>query len=455
MQFFYDGQLRRYLSQMIRMLSGFKVKNGDGTEKSVAVMYGDMSRNVASVMRDNSENKITNVPRISLYINGLSLDTKRLGDATYTQNVYIRERKIDPDTNEYQNVQGQNFTVERILPTPFNLRVKADIVTSNTEQKLQILEQILVLFNPSFEIQTTDNYVDWTSLTTVYLSEVQWSNRTIPVGAESENDVATLGFDAPIWISPPAKVKRMGVIHSIITNIFDEHGDIQEDFFENSSPISRVNVTPGNYGIFVYGNQVKLLAGYQNISHEILDPNIKYGIDTNWSSLLDLYGEFKAGVSLIYLKQNTGYEIVGTCSIDPTDPNILLASWDPDTYPTNDIINGRTSIDAIIDPYTYDPGSVIVGIRYLILNSIGSKDNTNGLGPNAWRSTSGDDFYANANDLIEWDGTQWNVVFDSENFTNVIFTRNLKTGIQYKWDGTSWTKSVDGEYFAGSWSILL
>lgn len=440
---------------MIRMLSGFKVRAGDGTEKSVPVLYGDMTRSVANILKDNSDNKLSNTPRISLYINGLSLDTKRLGDASYTQNVYIRERRINPETDQYENVQGQNFTVERILPTPFNLRVKADIWATNTEQKLQILEQILVLFNPSFEIQTTDNYVDWTSLTTVYLSEVQWSNRAIPVGAESDIDVATLGFDTPIWISPPAKVKRMGVIHSIITNIFDEKGEIQEDFFESGKPMARVNVTPGNYGIFVYGNQVKLLAGYQNISHDVIEPNVKYGVDTSWTGLLDLYGEFKAGVSQIYLKQSTGYEIVGNCSIDPADPTVLIASWDPDTYPTNDIINGRTTIDAIVDPYTYDPGSVVLGIRYLILNPIGSTENPNGVGPKAWRSLSGDDFIANANDIIEWNGSQWNVIFDSEESTETVFTRNLKTGIQYKWDGISWTKSVDGEYFAGSWSILL
>ena len=55
------------------------------------------------------------------------------------------------------------------MPTPYTLSMKADIWTSNTDQKLQLLEQILVLFNPALEIQTTDNYIDWTSLSVVYL----------------------------------------------------------------------------------------------------------------------------------------------------------------------------------------------------------------------------------------------------------------------------------------------
>ena len=92
---------------------------------------------------------------------------------------------------------------------------------------------------------------------------MQWSNRTIPVGADSEIDVATLEFDTPIWITPPAKVKSMGVITSIITNIFTEpSGDIDPDFLFGQ-PAARVNATPGNFGIFVLANQIKLLAGYE------------------------------------------------------------------------------------------------------------------------------------------------------------------------------------------------
>jgi hypothetical protein len=437
------------------MLSGFKVQAGDGTQKVVPVLYGDMTRNVANILRDNSENKLPSAPRISLYVNGLSLDTKRLQDSSYTQNVYIRERKINPETNQYENVQGQNYTIERIMPTPFNLRVKADIWASNTEQKMQILEQILVLFNPSLEIQTTDNYVDWTSLTVVYLSQVQWSNRTIPVGGESDIDVATLEFDTPIWITPPAKIKTMGVITSIISNIFTEPtGPINPDFMFGE-PAARTVVTPGNFGLFVLGNQIKLLAGYENISHEVISPNVKYGTDTNWLSVLDIYGEFKAGVSQIYLKQPTGYDVVGTCTVDPVDSNIMLVNWDPDTYPSNTIIGGRGSIDAIIDPFTYNPGAVATGIRYLILNPIGSTKNPAGAGPSYWRNNDGDDFYANANDIIMWDGFTWNIIFDSKTIDTVIYVLNMTTQIQYKWDGISWTKSIDGEYFAGNWRLIL
>ena len=153
---------------------------------------------------------------------GLELDRDRLADATYTGKVHLRERAYDANGEEYLNTQGKNVTVERLMPTPYTLQVSADIWSTNTDQKLQIMEQILMLFNPSLEIQTTDNYVDWTSLSVVEIENVNFSSRSIPVGTESEIDIATLGFRTPIYISPPAKVKKLGVITSIIMSIFNE-----------------------------------------------------------------------------------------------------------------------------------------------------------------------------------------------------------------------------------------
>jgi len=56
MEYFYDGQVRRYLAQALRMLAGFKTQAGDGTLKVVPVLYGDMTRQVAQILKGNSEN---------------------------------------------------------------------------------------------------------------------------------------------------------------------------------------------------------------------------------------------------------------------------------------------------------------------------------------------------------------------------------------------------------------
>lgn len=435
------------------MLSGFKVVGVDGVEKVVPVMYGDISRQGATVLRDNSENKLPSAPRISVYISDLQLDQSRLADASYINKLFIRERGIDPTTNTYVTTQGQNYTIERLMPTPYKLNIKADIWTTNTEQKLQVLEQILVLFNPSFEIQTTDNYVDWTSLTAIYLEDIVFTNRSIPVGTDSDIDVATVGFETPIWITPPGKITRMGIIQTIISNIFNESGQISPDFIYGQSS-NTVYVTPGNYSIIVLYNKIYLMP-YNSpvIENSPTDLPTNYGQYSSWSKLLDQYGEFRAGASRIYLMKQDGTEIVGTGSLDPSDDTILLANWDPDTYPTNTIIAGRGTIDAIVDPLSYNPRTLISGLRYLILGDIGNTINQNGA--RAWKNTDGSDFIAKANDLIEWDGNNWNIIFDASTAKDIVYVTNLKTGVQYKWDTEEWVKSFDGEYKGGYWRIAL
>ena len=453
MEFFYDAQLRRYIAQTMRMLSGFKTRAADGTEKTVPVLYGDMSRQVASLIRDNSENKIPSAPRISIYISDMQLDRSRLADATYVNKLNIRERNIDEDTGEYTTEQGVNYTIERLMPTPYMLTLKADIWSTNTDQKLQILEQILVLFNPSFEIQTTDNYVDWTSLTTIMLNDIVFSNRSIPVGTESEIDVATLTFETPIWITTPGKLKRLGVIQTVIANIFNESGDV-DPLFISGKPASTQYITPGNYGLLVLNNKIQLVADTGAVTESNpTDISVKWPPSINWYRLLDQYGEFRAGSSRIHLSRPDGPEIVGTIAIDPADESIMLVNWDPDTYPTNTIIGSRGTIDAIINPLTYNPAGSVAGKRFLILENIGSSENSDG--PNAWKNSNGSDFIASADDIVAWDGNNWSIVFDASATDSITYVTNLRTGVQYKWDGEIWSKSFEGEYPAGSWRLVL
>ena len=183
---FYDGQIRKYLVQVMRLLSNFSYKTGDGTLKQVPVVYGDLTRQVSAIIRDNSENKIPSAPRMAVYITGLELDRDRTSDSSYINKRHIRERSYNESTGEYENDQGRQYTIERLMPTPYRLTMNVDIWATNTDMKLQIMEQILMLFNPSLDIQTTDNYVDWTSLTTVMLDTVNFSSRSIPVGVDSK-----------------------------------------------------------------------------------------------------------------------------------------------------------------------------------------------------------------------------------------------------------------------------
>jgi len=483
MQHFYDGQIRRYITQTIRVLSNFVVKYGDGTLHRVPVAYGDADKQAASILRQNSENKINSTPRIAVYVTGLALDRERLADSSYVGKVHIREREIAND--QYTYGQGKNYTVERLMPTPFKLTMKVDIWSANTDQKLQILEQILVLFNPSLELQTTDNYIDWTSLSVLNLNDIAWSGRQIPIGTqESPIDIATLTLDTPIYISAPAKVKHLGVITKIISNIWEGASNTPNNYIEGlgndlyapttsfSSLMAEDVITITDYHIEVYNNkqgvgQATLLGKTENSlpRDPSLEIPIRQGSPLNWEEVLAVYpGQFIAGSSKLYLTQPNGTEITGTVAINPLDSTVLTVTWDQDTLTSNtDIVtNGvRTSpgtFDAIINPQKVYPGNgmqnVVAGDRFLIIEDIG--DPINQDGPDAWKSTSGVDFYAVANDIIEWTGTQWNVIFDSAQETDaMVWQTNIYTGVQYLWNGVSWVKSFEGDYRAGQWRLVL
>ena len=216
-QFAYDGQIRRFVTQFIRMLSNFQVEfgqdsNGDKTLQSVPIYYGDVSRQAAMILRNNSENSLNAVPAIATYISALTYDRERLQNPYYEGIMRVREQVYDSGTGQYTGAQDGIYTVERLMPAPYKLQMKLDIWTSNTDQKHQLIEQITPLFNPGLEIQSSDNYLDWTSLSVCELESVTWTSRSIPMGTEDPIDIATLQFSLPIWISSPAKVKKLGVV---------------------------------------------------------------------------------------------------------------------------------------------------------------------------------------------------------------------------------------------------
>lgn len=283
-QFFYDSQIRRYIIQFIRMVSNFQVefgkdRNGVTALQRVPVIYGDSSRQAATIIHQNSENIMNAVPAMAVYISNMEYDRARVQNPTYVSKLNIRERSYDPETGEYNTQQGDTLTVERLMPVPYKLTLKLDIWTSNTEQKLQLLEQICTLFNPALEIQSTDNYIDWTSLTYVLLTNVSWSSRVVPVNADNPIDVATLTFELPIFVSAPALIKRMGVIQKVIASIFDSAGNLDEAIYNEDNLLSRQYFTPLQYGVTLLENQLRLVRYNQGVENNFGEQIIKQVID--------------------------------------------------------------------------------------------------------------------------------------------------------------------------------
>jgi|TARA_A100001011_G_scaffold400228_1_gene513356 hypothetical protein len=460
---FYEGQVRKFLTQFIRILSNFSVETGklsDGSVnlRAVPVVYGDPTRQVANIIRNNSENALNYAPKIACYVRELNYDRERMQNPYHIEKQHLRERDVGEDGN-YTNQLGAGYTVEKVMPSPFRLEVSADIFSSNTDQKLQIMEQILYLFNPDFEIQKTDNYIDWTSLSYVELTGITFSSRTIPVGADSEIDVASMTFSMPIWLSPPVKVKKLGVVQKIIMSIYDDDGGIAKGLIDGEL-ISRSFITPNNFGLLVSGNQLRLLGttgvnvksggdGFHTGANEPnnFDPFEAFGPAVNWKILLDQYGKVINGTSQIRLTQPNGNQVIGTIATTTLDDTILLYTIDGDTIPSNTL----TAVKKIINPATFNPGTPSNGDRYLVINDVG--DSTASFQSSTWGT-----LVASVGDIIEYNSAtgKWNVAFDASNPDSTQhYVTNLNTGIQYRFNGTEWVKSYEGVYTAGNWSIVL
>ena len=476
--FFYDEQIRRFLLQFARIFSNFQVeygRNEEGTNHTlirVPVRYGDATRQAQTILQENSSSGMPSTPIMTFYISGLDYDRPRIQEPYFVSNIQVRQRTYDEGTDSYETTQGNAFTIERLMPVPYKLTIKLDVWTSNTNQKMQLLEQMLVLFNPSLEIQSTDNYIDWTSLSVVELESTVWSSRSIPQGTENPIDIATLTFTLPIWISSPAKVKKLGVVERIIANIFDANGDASNAVLDNDLLLgSRQVITPFGYQTLLIGNKIQALRQQQVVVNGNLNPADSTPTDTDpdpalappesppsnllWQAVVGMYGVLRPGISMIRLEQEDGSEVMGYISYDPTDDRFLLFDLDVDTKPADTL----SPVLAVINPLRSGPNNglpaAVLGQRYLLTEASGSY-NDDGLAPSAWQGVEGQPLVANANDIIEYDSERWIVVFDSTSSPNNLqYITNHTTLIQYKWTGNTWVKSYQGLYPGGQWSLVL
>ena len=434
-----------------------------------------------------------------------------------------------------------------------------------------------MLFNPDLEFQTNDNYVDWTSLSVLQLENINFSSRSIPVGTESDIDIATLSFIAPVYISPPTKVKKLGVITEIINSVLnfdagtielegfnpdtgdttkagtgtvvlpdgtivtqqpatppeavvDENGQITSKPLKpedtratviKTSPDGNLNVANvntasyRNFDIVVEGNIVKLGKNAARIG------------EINWYNVIEAEApaKYQPGISQIRLKRaELLTPIVATFEINGNDTQEIVATFDIDTKPNDTVIEGYTdrgTIDYIINPRNFNPNVVKAnGIRLLMLQPIGGAieriytvvgsttrietgvdaddvrdydvyvNNTrvtdastqetidgslvirltdaprpddevryvlyiNEDGADAWKSTAGRDFIADTNDIVEWDGSQWNIIFDASENSDTTYITNLNTQQQFYYNGYYWQFAVDGLYPRGTWDLII
>jgi hypothetical protein len=208
-EYFYNEILRRTVIAFGTLFNDISIKhtNSDGQVVSVVkvpLAYGPTQKFLARLEQSPNLNKPTgiNLPRMSFEFTGLTYDPSR--KVTTTQ---FFTTKDPTDGSE---------TRKAYMPVPYNMQFELSIMTKLNDDALQIVEQILPYFQPSYNIS-------------VELVEAIQEKRDIPIVLENitmqddyEGDyttrrvlIYTLRFTAKTYLFGPVSAATKDVVKKV------------------------------------------------------------------------------------------------------------------------------------------------------------------------------------------------------------------------------------------------
>ena len=138
-EYFYNEILRRTIISFGTLFNGITVKQ-EGSEIRVPLAYGPTQKFLARLTQTPDLNKATAItlPRMSFEFTGLTYDPSR--KVTTTQQFTVK----DPtDGSESKKAY---------MPVPYNMQFELAIMCKLNDDALQIVEQILPYFQPSYNL---------------------------------------------------------------------------------------------------------------------------------------------------------------------------------------------------------------------------------------------------------------------------------------------------------------
>lgn len=202
--YYYNAQMKRYITQFTAIFSELQVMVGvSGTQDSrlirVPVIYGSRDRVVAWIKSSQTQNKPLRLPAMSTFLRAVNLSPDlRKGVGAVRRNTVAKLGQPFPDNIE---------VVYQQQPIPYRATFEVSVFASNENQHFQIMEQIFMLFDPQLQIQTSNDPLDWTQITTVTMSNIQWEEN-FPAGADRRIIQSVLSFDVVFYICGPAEFKK-------------------------------------------------------------------------------------------------------------------------------------------------------------------------------------------------------------------------------------------------------
>ena len=202
-EYFYNEIFRRTIISFGTLFNNISIKQDGGSVK-VPLAYGPTQKFLARIDQSPDLNKpfAITLPRMSFEFTGLTYDSSR--KVTTTQQIVVK----DPDNN--------TEIKKAFMPVPYNMQFELAIMCKLNDDALQIVEQILPFFHPSY------------NLTVNLVSEIG-EKRDIPIVLENvsfqdeyEGDFTsrrvlyyTLRFTAKTYLFGPVSSATSDIVKSV------------------------------------------------------------------------------------------------------------------------------------------------------------------------------------------------------------------------------------------------
>ena len=338
-QYYYHEILRKTIISFGTIFNDIHIRHRDGAGKETSDMrvplaYGPMQKFLARLEQQADLNRATQItlPRMSFETTNIAYDATRKGGITQTFKA--------SDGSKLRKV---------FMPVPYNLSFELNILVKLNDDALQIIEQILPYFQPSFNV-------------TIDLISVIGEKRDVPIVLDNisfqddyEGDfttrralIYTLNFTAKTYLFGPVSDSSEGLIKKVQV---DYYASVDT---ENARRELRYSATPQARQDYNDDNTTELK---ENLT------KTKTRMDVGATSALAVDMRIIIDKEIMKIKEivdaNTiivfrGYESVATTHVKGTSIDVLTAADDALIEPDDDFgFNGV--IEVFNDSRSYSP----------------------------------------------------------------------------------------------------
>ena len=171
---------------------------------------------------DDSSVAIT-LPRMSFEVTGYSYD----GGRKLNKNQKITKVTTNADTTKMNS---------QYMPVPYNVNFSLSVYVANSDDGLQIVEQILPYFQPDYTVtMIEDRTMDTKRDIPFILNNVDYEDSYTGSLTTSRRIIYTLTFTAKIYLFGP--ISTSAVIKTVSADLYSDTGS-------NAPRVERVTVTP-------------------------------------------------------------------------------------------------------------------------------------------------------------------------------------------------------------------